>query len=91
MEATILFLSKQSIDFVNVDIVFMIQIYKATYTNSYIFTKSNHLNAELLWYSNGRLVSSCQMVPYSNDGLKTQLKKTVMVQNVQYSNGSPNH
>ena len=29
----------------------------------------------LVWYSNGRFVSSCQMVRYWNGGLKTGLKK----------------
>ena len=39
---------------------------------------SNHLNTGLVWYSNGRFaVSGCQMVWYSNVGLKTGLKKPV--------------
>ena len=33
-------------------------------------TYSNHLNTGLVWYSNGRFVSSCQMVQYLNDDLK---------------------
>ena len=36
---------------------------------------SNHLNTGPIWYSNGRFVSGCQMVWYSNVGLKTGLKK----------------
>ena len=36
---------------------------------------SNHLNTILVWYSNGRFVSSCQMFLYLNGGLKTKLKK----------------
>ena len=45
----------------------------------YILTKyhSNHLNTGLVWYLNGRFVSGCQMVRYSNGGLKTRLKKPV--------------
>ena len=31
---------------------------------------SNHLNTGLVWYSNGRFVSGCQMVWYLNGGLK---------------------
>ena len=38
---------------------------------------SNHVNNGLVWYSNGRFVSGCQMVRYLNGGLKTGLKKTV--------------
>ena len=38
---------------------------------------SNHLNTRLVWYSNGRFVSSCPMVRYLNGGLKTRLKKPV--------------
>ena len=36
---------------------------------------SNHLNTGLVQYSNGRFVSSCQMVRYPNGGLKTGLYK----------------
>ena len=37
-------------------------------------------------------VSDCQIVWYSNGGLKTGLKKSLfMVQNVRYSNGPPSH
>ena len=53
---------------------------------------SNHLKTGLVWYSNGRFVSGCQMVRYSNGGLKTGLKKSqLMVQNVRYSNSPPSH
>ena len=38
---------------------------------------SNHLNTGLVRYSNGWFVSGCQMVQYTNDGLKTGLKKPV--------------
>ena len=38
---------------------------------------SNHLNIGLFWYLNGRFVSGCQMVWYSNGGLKTGQKKPV--------------
>ena len=38
---------------------------------------TNHLNTGLGWYWNGRFVSGCEMVQYSNDGLKTGLKKPV--------------
>ena len=41
------------------------------------FEYSNHLNTGLVWYTNGRIVSSCQMVWYSNGGLKTGLKNPV--------------
>ena len=37
----------------------------------------NHLNNGLVCYSNGRFGSGCQMVCYSNHGLKTGLKKAV--------------
>ena len=40
---------------------------------------SNHLNTRLVQYSNSRFVSGCQMVQYSNCGLKTGLKKPVYV------------
>ena len=36
---------------------------------------SNHLNTGLVWYLNGRFVSSCQTVWYLNGGLKTRLEK----------------
>ena len=39
---------------------------------------SNHLKTGQVWYSNGRCVSGCQMVRYSNGGLKTGLKKSVV-------------
>ena len=42
---------------------------------------SNHLNTGLVWYSNGRFVSGCQMVRYSNGGQKTGLKKPVAQDN----------
>ena len=50
----------------------------------------NHLNTGLVWYSNVRfvLVSSCQMLQYSNGGLKTGLKKYVYDLNVRYSDES---
>ena len=35
---------------------------------------SNHLNTGLVWYSNGRFVSGCQMVWYSSVVLKTGLE-----------------
>ena len=38
---------------------------------------SNHLNTRLVWYSNGRFVSGCQIFRYSNGGLKTRLKNPV--------------
>ena len=40
--------------------------------------KRIHLNTELVWYSNGRFVSGCQMVRYSNGGLKTGLQKACL-------------
>ena len=49
---------------------------------------SNHLNTRLVWYLNGRFVSSCQMVRYSNGGLKTGQKILLMVQNVHYLLGA---
>ena len=39
---------------------------------------SNRLNTELVRYSFGRFVSNCQMVRYSNCGLKTRLKKACL-------------
>ena len=39
---------------------------------------SSHLNTRLVWYSNGRFVSSCRLVRYSNGGLKTGLKKACL-------------
>ena len=39
---------------------------------------SNHLNTGPVWYSNGRFVSSCQMVRYWNGSLKTGLKKACL-------------
>ena len=51
----------------------------------------NHLNTRLVCYLNGRFVSGCRMVRYSNGGLKTGLKSLFMVQNVQYLNGRPSH
>ena len=42
------------------------------------FSYSNHLNTKLVWYSNGRFVSGCEMVRYSNGGLKTGLKKVCL-------------
>ena len=42
-----------------------------------IFGYSNHLKTRLVWYSNGRFVSGCQMVWYLNGSLKTGLKKPV--------------
>ena len=38
---------------------------------------SNHLNTGLVWYSNDIFVSGCQMVRYSNGGLKTGQKNPV--------------
>ena len=38
----------------------------------------NHLSTRLVWYSNGRFVSSCYMVQYSNGGLKTGPKMSVL-------------
>ena len=38
---------------------------------------SNHLKTGLEWYSNGRFVFGCQMVGYTNGGMKTGLKKPV--------------
>ena len=52
---------------------------------------SNHLNTGLVWCLNGRFVSGCQMVRYTNGGLKTGLKKPIYGQNVQYLNGSSSH
>ena len=52
---------------------------------------SNHLITGLVRYLNGRCVFSCQMVQYLNGGLKTGLKKPIMVQNVWYSNGPASH
>ena len=40
---------------------------------------SKHLNTGLVWYSNGKFVSGCQTVPYSNGGRKTELKKPVTI------------
>ena len=42
--------------------------------NEYI----NYLNTGLVWYSNGRFVSDCQMVRHLNGGLKTGLKKACL-------------
>ena len=39
---------------------------------------SNHLNTGLVRYLNGRFVSGCQMVRYTNGGLKTGLKKACL-------------
>ena len=39
---------------------------------------SNRLNTKLVWYLNGRFVSGCQMVQYSNGGLKSGLKKACL-------------
>ena len=39
---------------------------------------SNHPNKKLVWYSNGRFVSGCQMVVCFNGGLKTGLKKACL-------------
>ena len=36
---------------------------------------SSHLNTGLVWYLNGIFVPCCQMVRYSNGGLKNRLKK----------------
>ena len=52
---------------------------------------SIHLNTGLVGYLNGRFVSGCQMVRYSNGGLKTGLKKPVYGPNVRYSNGPLSH
>ena len=41
--------------------------------NKYLY--SNHLNTGLVWYSNGRFMSGCQMVWYLNGGLKNGLKE----------------
>ena len=50
---------------------------------------SNHLNTGIVLYSD---VSGCQMVRILNGGLKTGLKKSLlMVQNVWYLNGPPSH
>ena len=38
---------------------------------------SNHLKTRLVWYSNSKFASGCQVVWYLNDGLKTGLKKPV--------------
>ena len=38
---------------------------------------SNHLNTRIVWYWNGSFVSGCQMVRYSNGGVKIGLKKPV--------------
>ena len=35
-----------------------------------MFKYSNHLNTWLVWYSNGRFVLGCQIIRYSNGGLK---------------------
>ena len=39
---------------------------------------SNHLNTGLVWYSNSRFVSGCQMVWNLNGGLKTGLIKACL-------------
>ena len=53
---------------------------------------SNHLNIRLVWYSDGRFVSGCQVVWYLKGGLKSGLKKSLfMIQNVCYSNGLLSH
>ena len=49
---------------------------------------SNHMNTGLVWYSNGRFVSSCQVVQYSNG---QNWKSLFMVQNVRYLNGLLSH
>ena len=33
------------------------------------------LSSALVWFSNGRFVSGCQMVQYLNGGLKIELKE----------------
>ena len=45
---------------------------------------SNHLNTGLVWYSNGRFVSGCQMVSENWTG-----ENLFLVQNVWYSDGPP--
>ena len=45
---------------------------------------SDHLNTELVWYSNDRFVSGCQMVRYLNGGLKTGLKKACLWSKMSY-------
>ena len=40
---------------------------------------SNHLNTGQVWYLNDRIVSGCQMVRYLNGGLKTGLKKILLM------------
>ena len=39
---------------------------------------SNHLNTGLVWFSNDRFVSGCQMMRYLNGGLKTILKNACL-------------
>ena len=48
---------------------------RKTRNRQFITYYSNHLNTWQVWYLNGRIVSGCQIVQYSNGGLKTGLKK----------------
>ena len=50
-------------------------LWRCMFNRSVLKHKSNHLNTRLVQHSNGRFVPGCQMVRYSNDGLKTGLKK----------------
>ena len=43
----------------------------------YLSKYSYHLNTGQVWFRKGRFVSSCQIVWYSNGGLKTGLKNPV--------------
>ena len=47
-------------------------------SSCYTVSNSHHLSTELVWYSNGQFVSGCQMVQYSNGGLKTGLEKACL-------------
>ena len=68
----------------------LIKIVNGSSDQSLKFWYSNHLNTGLVWYSNGRFVSACQMVRFSNGGLKTRLKKPVNGPKY-YSNGPRSH
>ena len=52
---------------------------------------SNHLNTGLVWYSNVRFMSGCEIVQYSNGGPKNGLKKLVNGPKCSAFNGPPSH
>ena len=66
----------QNLDFLKIKFL-IVQFSKGQAITIGIAIYSNHLKTGLVWYSNGRFVSGCQMVQYLNGGLKTMLKKPV--------------